>query len=114
MSLFFWKDNRKIDAFGVALADDLFSHIQPDKARNHFTGVGGDQSKNPDNKKKQRKIEQRIHALINQMQEFSSTHSLGIYGKARLQKTFSDRLLELGYDEAVTTRLVEAIVFRKF
>lgn len=107
MGLFFWKDNGKIDAFGIALADDLFSHVQPDVAKLHFTGAG------TDNKKKQRKIEQRLQALIGQMRQFGSTHSLGIYGKARLQKSFSDRLLELGYDESVTTRLVETIVFRK-
>jgi len=106
MGLFFWKNNGKIDAFGVALAEDLFSHVQPDVARAHFTGTGAE------NKKKQRKIEQRFHALIGQMRQFGSTHSLGIYGKARLQKSFSDRLLELGYDESVTNKLVETIVFR--
>lgn len=106
MGLFFWKDNAKIDAFGSALAEDLFSHVQPLVAKEHFTGT------TQDNKKKQRKIEQRFHALIGQMQEFCSTHSLGIYGKARLQKTFSDRLLELGYDDAVTYKLVETIVLR--
>ena len=106
MGLFFWKNNKKIDAFGVALADDLFSHVQPDVAKDHFTGAGAE------NKKKQRKIEQRLHALVGQMQEFGSTYDLGIYGKARLQKTFSDRLLELGYDNAVTHKLVEKIVLR--
>jgi hypothetical protein len=107
MGLFFWKNNSKIDGFGVALADDLFSHVQPDVAKSYFTGTG------TDNKKKQRKIDQRFHALVGQMQEFGSTHSLGIYGKARLQKSFSDRLLELGYEEPVTIKLVETIVFRK-
>ena len=107
MGLFFWKNNDKVDAFGVALAEDLFSHVQPDVAKMHFTGGGAD------NKKKQRKIEQRLHALVGQMQQFGSTHSLGVYGKARLQKSFSDRLLELGYDEAVTYKLVETIVLRK-
>lgn len=106
MGLFFWKNNGKIDAFGVALAEDLFSHVQPDTARQHFTGT------TQDNKKKKRKIEQRFHALVGQMHEFGSTHSLGIYGKARLQKSFSDRLIELGYDEVVTNKLVETIVFR--
>jgi hypothetical protein len=111
MGLFFWKDNRKIDAFGAALADDLFSHVQPEKARQHFAGRSNN-SGNADNKKKQRKVEQRLHALIGQMQQFCGTHSLGVYGKARLQKRFSDRLLELGYDDDVTIRLVETIVFR--
>lgn len=106
MGLFFWKNNGRIDAFGVALAEDLFSHVQPDVASAHFTGKG------TENKKKQRKIEQRFNALIDQMRQFGSTYSLGIYGKARLQKSFSDRLLELGYDEALTNKLVETIVFR--
>ncbi len=106
MGLFFWRNNARIDAFAVALADDLFSHVQPDKALDYFTGVS------TGNKKKQRKIEQRMHALIGQIKEFIATHSLGIYGRARLQKAFSDRLLELGYDDAVTTKLVETIIIR--
>jgi hypothetical protein len=106
MGLFFWKDNAKIDEFAVALAEDLFSHVQPTVAKQHFTGT------TQDSKKKQRKIEQRFHTLIGQMQEFCSTYSLGIYGKARLQKTFSDRLLELGYDDTLTHQLVETIVLR--
>jgi hypothetical protein len=104
MGLFFWKDNAKIDAFAVALADDLFSHVQPEQARNYFTGGA------VENKKKKRKIQQRVHALIGQVGEFATTHSLGIYGKARLQKSLSDRLLELGYDDTVTTKLVESII----
>ncbi len=39
-------------------------------------------------------------------------NSLGVYGKARLQKEFSDRLIELGYDGEVTRILVETILFR--
>lgn len=106
MGLFFWKDNKKIDAFAFALAEDLFSHVLPDAAKQQFAGGG------LDNKKKQRKVELRLNALIGQMREFNQTNSLGIYGKARLQKVFSDRLLELGYDDAVTSRLVETIVLR--
>lgn len=107
MGLFFWKDNGKIDAFGVALAEHLFSHVQPEVAKVHFAGAG-----KSINKKKQYKVEQQFHDLVRQMRQFSTTQSLGIYGKARLQKSFSDRLLELGYDEAVTVKLVETIVLR--
>jgi hypothetical protein len=45
MGLFFWKDNGKIDAFGAALAEDLFSHVQPDVAKEHFTGASQDNKK---------------------------------------------------------------------
>ncbi len=106
MGLFFWKDNGKIDAFAMAAAEELFSYIQPEVAEQHFHGV------TQENKKKQRKVEQRFNGLLGQMQQFSAANSLGIYGKARLQKQFSDRLLELGYDVAVTNRLVEAILLR--
>lgn len=106
MGLFFWRDNKKIDAFAAALAEDLFSHVQPDIAKEHFLGTG------QKNKKKQRKTELRLSALMSQMQQFSATNSLGVYGKARLQKTFSDRLLELGYDVSVTNKLVETILTR--
>lgn len=107
MGLFFWKDNGKIDAFGAALAEHLFSHVQPDLAKLHFAGAS-----KGENKKKQYKVQQQLNALVGQMREFCTTQSLGIYGKARLQKSFSDRLLELGYDDDVTTKLVETIIFR--
>ena len=106
MGILFWKDNSTIDAFANAAAEELFSHVQPDIAEEHFSGV------KQENRKKQRKIEQRLAGLLAQMQQFSVANSLGIYGKARLQKQFSDRLLELGYDGDVTHKLVEAILFR--
>ena len=109
MAIFFWKNNRRIDAFGAALAEDLFSHVQPEIARAHF--AAGSEARS-ESRKKHHKIEQRLHALITLMHQFAASNSLGIYGKARLQKSFSDRLLELGYDEAVTTRLVESIILR--
>ena len=106
MGLFFWKDNRKIDTFAVAIADEMFSFIQPDVVRDMFEGTS------QTNKKKRHKVEQRLSGVVNQMQQFSQANSLGIYGKARLQKQFSDRLLELGYDVDVTNKLVETIVLR--
>ncbi len=106
MSIFFWKNNRQIDAFAGALAADLFSHVQPEAAKLHFSGV------KQKNKKKQRQVEMRMTALVSQMKQFSDTYSLGVYGKARLQKKFSDRLLELGYEVTVANKLVESILLR--
>ena len=106
MGLFFWKDNKKIDAFANAVAEDLYSHIQPEIAEQHFQGFA------QKNKKKQRKVEQIFFGISGQMQKFGAANSLGIYGKARLQKQFSDRLLELGYDVAVTNKIVETILLR--
>lgn len=106
MGLIFWKDNKRVDAFANAVAEDLYSHIQPDVADEYFRGVA------QKNKKKQRKVEQRLAGIIGQMQQFSAANSLGIYGKARLQKHFSDRLLELGYDVSVTNKIVETILLQ--
>ena len=106
MTLFFWKNNKKINAFANAAADELYSYIQPDIARQHFEGVA------QKNKKKQHKIEQRLNGILSQMQQFIAANSLGIYGKAKLQKDFSDRLLVLGYDADVTHKLVEAILLQ--
>ena len=107
MGLFFWKENKKIDAFANAVAEDLYSHIQPEIAAQQFEGIA------QQNRKKQRKIEQRLAGIVAQMQQFSATNSLGIYGKARLQKQFSDRLLELGYDAVVTNKIVEKILLQR-
>lgn len=106
MGLFFRKNDRRIDAFANALANDLYSFVRPELARDHFQGTLRD------SKKKQHKVQQRFSGMIYEMKKFSDANSLGIYGKARLQKQFSDRLLELGYDAAVTRQLVETILLR--
>jgi hypothetical protein len=106
MGLLFWKNDRKIDAFANALANDLYSFVRPEMARDHFQG------RLRDSKKKQHKVEQRLSGMIYEMKKFIDANSLGIYGKARLQKQFSDRLTELGYDASVTRQLVETILLR--
>jgi len=106
MGLFFWKNNREIDAMARAIADDLFSHVQPDAAREHVFGSG----KMP--KKQERKISQKFTNVILQMQRFSKAKSLGVYGKARLQQQFNQRLEELGYGKDLVSRLSETILLR--
>jgi hypothetical protein len=106
MGLFFWKDNRKIDTFALAVADDLFSYVQPDLARNHVLGRGDI------SKKKKAKIEQKFTDIILQIQRFSEAESLGVYGKARLQKQFNDRLEELGYPVEVVNKITESFLLQ--
>ena len=106
MGLFFWKDNRKIDAFAVAIADDLFSHVRPEDAKRHLQG------EMVKSKKKSSKIDQRLAVIISQMKAFRDTNNLGVYGKARLQMKFNERLLELGFDVEDTNRLVDIILTR--
>ena len=106
MGILFWKDNRKIDAFAVAVADDLYSHVRPEDASQHLKG------KALKSKKKNRKIDERLAGTINQMRSFRDANKLGVYGKARLQMKFNERLLELGYGVDDTNRLVDIILTR--
>jgi hypothetical protein len=107
MGLFFWKDNKKIDQFAQAIADELFSQVRPDSARQFF-------SRKPGLEKKQlRKIEQKLNDAILQAQRFCDSNSLGIYGKARLQKQFNERLAELGYELEVVDRISRSMLMQK-
>ena len=107
MNLFFWKKNSKIEPFAMYISDDFYSHVHPDVAKEFVQGM------TKDNKKTQRKVEQKLNAVIGAMDQFTKEESLGVYGKARLQKTFNDRLVELGYEGGVTRKLVEMILFKK-
>lgn len=106
MGLFFWKNNRKIDAFAHTVADDLFSYVQPDIASQHVLGKGDF------SKKKKAKIEQKFTDIILQIRRFSESESLGVYGKARLQKKFNDRLEELGYPTEVVNKIAESFLLQ--
>jgi hypothetical protein len=106
MSLLFWKNNRKIDAFAQAVADDLFSFVHPDVARKHILG-GGEIPK-----KKQAKVQQKFTDILLQIKRFSEANSLGVYGKARLQRRFNERLEELGYSTDVVNRIAESFLLR--
>lgn len=106
MGLLFWKDNKNIDLFAQSIAGDLFSHIRPDIARQYFLGKG----KIP--KKQQRKAEQKVNDTLLQAQRYSTANSLGIYGKARLQKQFNDRLAELGYELDVIKEISRAMLLQ--
>ena len=106
MGIFFWKNNREIDATARAVADDLFSYVQPGVARQHLLGKG----KVP--RKQAIKVEQKFNDVILQIQRFSKAKGLGVYGKARLQQKFNERIEELGYDADVVNKLSETILLR--
>ena len=63
-------------------------------------------------KKQARKVEQKLRDAALQIERFSEALSLGIYGKARLQQKFDERLLELGYPTDVVKRISERILTR--
>ena len=106
MALFFWKNNKLIDAYALEIADDLFSYVNPDVAKQHFGG----KAKMP--KKQALKIEKKLNDLIIRVKRFSTTNSLGIYGKARLQQKLNGRLEELGYPSNVVARISEIVLLQ--
>ncbi|MGW8370476.1 MAG: hypothetical protein ACWGPN_17585 [Gammaproteobacteria bacterium] len=106
MSLLFWKNNKLIDGFAQTVADELFSYVSADLARQQVFGA-------KDMPKKQaRKAEQKFQDTVLQIRRFSESHSLGVYGKARLQQKFDERLQELGYPKDVVKRISELILAR--
>jgi len=106
MGLLFWKNNKEVDALARAVADDLFSYVQPDIAKQYVFGKGKLA------KKQHRKVEQKFTDVILQLQRFGKANELGIYGKARLQKKFNERLEELGYELDVVNKIAEFMLLR--
>jgi hypothetical protein len=104
MSLLFWKNNKIIDSFSQTLADELFSYVNPDVARQHLSGGSGL------TRKQAQKVSQKFTDVVLQIQRFSASKSLGIYGKARLQQKFDERLTELGYPADIVKKVSERIL----
>ena len=108
MKLFFWKKNQAIDLFANNIANDLFSVAQPQLIKSYFSGS----LKEKKQIKNMKSVEANIFSAAKQIQQFRATHSLGTYGKARLQLGFNKRLGELGYDAEVIRELNEFILVR--
>ena len=60
MNLFFWKKNKVIDIFASTLANELYSLVQPQSAREYFTTSADDKQA----KKAKKNIENKIHDII--------------------------------------------------
>jgi len=89
-------------------ANELFSVVQPQSIRDFFQSSSKDKKR----KKEWKKVEANISFAIKQIQQFRATNSLGVYGKARLQHGFNNRLLELGYDSEDVRKLNDFILIR--
>ena len=106
MGLLFWKNNQQIDLFAHAIAEDLFSHIRPQIAHQYIF----DKGKLP--KKQLRRVDQKFHDIILQTQRHVAATSLGIYGKARLQRAFNERLRELGYETELVKQIAATMLLQ--
>ena len=108
MRLFFWRKNKIIDVFASSLADELYSLVQPDAAKDYLDN----KSAGKQAEKSRRKIDRQLEDVVAQVQQFRMANSLGVYGKARLHLKFTERLKELGYDAKVAGRLNEMLLLR--
>jgi hypothetical protein len=106
MNLFFWKSNRLIDSFANELANELFSHIQPEAAKQYLDGV----SDKKQTKKFVKKMQNELKGLVKRINEFKVINSLGVYGKARLHLKFRLRLEELGYDPRAIEKINQVLM----
>lgn len=114
MKLFFWKDNPHIDTFAQTLADDLFSHVQPDAALAYFSADASTDARNAGKKAlaQNREIDRRIKDLVKKVKQFRTQYALGIYGKARLNLKFMERLKDLGFAPEVAKKLNQIILLQ--
>ena len=107
MGLFFWKKNNVIDKFANDLANELYSDIQPQLIAEYMSG-----EETANVKKYGKKIDNRLSGVVKAVQQFRLTHSLGVYGKARLQLKLNERLEELGYEKKAIDKLNRMILLR--
>jgi len=106
MSLFFWTKNKQIDVFASTLANEFYSLVQPQVAKDYF-----DTSSDDKDARKARKIMGgRLQEVIREVDQFRTNNSLGVYGKARLHMKFAERLKELGYDANTVTKINELVM----
>ena len=108
MNLFFWKNNKIIDSFASELANELYSHVQPQVAKEYFEGVTDKKQM----RKNEKKVSGEIQGMVKKINEFKFIQSLGVYGKARLHLRFKLRLEELGYDQQVANKLNEIVMLK--
>ena len=106
MGFRFLRDNKEIDTVARAIADDLYSNVLPDVATARLSG------KSDLSKKKASRVDQKMTDVVLQIKRFSEAKGLGIYGKARLQQKFNERLEELGYKDSTVRKLSELILLR--
>ena len=102
MLSFLFKTRKKIDAFATRMADDFFSAIPQDVAKQYLGGIK--------DKKKTKAVNSKINDTAIQFQQFKISEKLGIYGKARLHLSFMNRLELLGYDQALAKKINEIIL----
>lgn len=106
MMVFFWKKNKEIDLFANSIANDFYSRVQPELAQDYFV------NRAEKSKKSVSIVERTIRDIAGKVQQFRASHSLGVYGKARLHLSFMERLKDLGYDNNLAKKINEIILIK--
>jgi len=112
MNFFFWKKNKQIDIFAILLADEFYSHIQPQVAIDFVKETTRGRKQSGTTNRQNIRINKILEDSARQIIAFKEQHSLGVYGKARLHLIFMQRLNQLGYSEDITKYLNEIILVR--
>ena len=112
MNVYFWKKNKEIDIFVIILANEFYSHIQPQLVITFLKEITEGKKQPGKINKNNIRINKILEDVANHIVEFKEQHSLGVYGKARLHLKFMQRLNELGYSEDLTNELNEIIMVR--
>jgi len=99
MSIFFWRDNKALDAFSVSLANGFHRKFPPQK----IAEMGA--SRNA-----RRLIEREVESILNKLAQYKKEQQAGIYKAARLQNTFTYRMKELGYPEEIIKMFSQLIL----
>lgn len=114
MTILPWKKSKYIDDFATLLADEFYSQILPDIANEYFnidnSNVDKKQLKAMKNNVK--KVDIAVAMALSEVIKFRKSHKLGIYGKARLQMKFMERLIELGYHQEIARKLNDEILLK--
>jgi len=108
-----FKKNRLIDQFAQNLADEFYSQVLPAITRNYLLSSSSSTQKNKKQLEKQnKKVKDQLNDTILQVNQFRQTNKLGTYGKARLHMTFTERLIDLGYDEATAKEVNKILLLQ--
>lgn len=114
MTIFPWKKNKHIDDFAILLADEFYSRILPDLANEYFNINDSRVDKKQLKARKDdiKKVNQAMVAALSEVMTFRKSQKLGVYGKARLQLKFMERLIELGYHQEIARKLNDEILLK--
>lgn len=99
MALLKFLDTKEVEAFAIALAEDLARRFPPDSESRSDRGAS-------------RQLASILDSLADRAVGFRNERGLGLYKKAKLGNRFRWRLKELGFSEQFVEEATSAVVTR--